>query len=79
LAGLNLAEDNGFLMAIKVRSMTSFKGEAKTLGYVVLQHFESPYSMKRDTCRLYSQPFLAKFLTASLLGVSWLLPESSGW
>jgi hypothetical protein len=28
-AGSNLAEDNGFLMAIKIRSTTSFGGEVK--------------------------------------------------
>jgi hypothetical protein len=33
--GSNLAKDNGFLKAIKICSMTSFKGEVKPSTHVV--------------------------------------------
>jgi hypothetical protein len=38
----------------------------------ILRHIKDPYSMKiyRPTCRLNSRTFLAKFLPASLMGVS---------
>jgi len=37
-----------------------------------------PRGMKRDTFRQNLRIFLVKFLTTSLLGVCWLLPESCG-
>jgi hypothetical protein len=39
-----VAKDDGFLRAIKVRSMTSFRRELKILWYV-----KNPYEYERDT------------------------------
>jgi hypothetical protein len=76
----NPAEDDGFLMAIKIHSTISFGGEVKPSVpcHKILRHVKDPYSMKTDTCRLNSWTFLAKFLPALLLGVCWLLPDSYG-
>jgi hypothetical protein len=65
---------------VKIRSTTSFRGEVKLSVpcHKILWHIRDPYSMKRDTCRLKSRTFLAKFLPALVLGVCFSLPESSG-
>jgi hypothetical protein len=58
-----------FLMVIKIHSMTSFGGEVQLSVpcHKILQYVKDPYSMQS---RLNSRTFLAKFLPASLLGVS---------
>jgi hypothetical protein len=50
-AGLNLAEDDGFLMAIKIHTTASFGGEVKPSVPCreILRHVKNPYSMKADT------------------------------
>jgi hypothetical protein len=48
----NLAEDDEFLRAIRIPSMTSFGGEVKPAVpcHKILWHIKDPYSMKeRDT------------------------------
>jgi hypothetical protein len=59
-------------MEIQVHSTTSCGGEVKLSVPCrkILRHVKGPYSMKRDTCRLNSWTFLAKFLPTLLLGVS---------
>jgi hypothetical protein len=70
--GSNPAKGDGFLRATKICSTTSFGGEVKPSVPCckILQLVKDPYHMKRDTCRQNSWTFLAKFLPASLLGVS---------
>jgi hypothetical protein len=48
----NPAEGDGFLMAIQVRNMTSFRGEVKPSVPCdnILRHVKDSYSMKRNTC-----------------------------
>jgi hypothetical protein len=49
-AGSNLAEDDGFLKAIKFRSTTSFGEEVKpSVPCKSLRHVEEPYEYERDT------------------------------
>jgi hypothetical protein len=84
-AGSNPAED-GFLRAIKISSTTSFGGEVRPSPHVVRFYgtLENHTGMKRDTCVLNSRTFLAKFLPASLQGLScnhsrelWLMNRNS--
>jgi hypothetical protein len=71
-AGSYLAEDDGFFKGDKIRSTTYFGGDVKpsVLCRKILRHVKDPYSMRSDTCRQNSRTFLAKFLSALLLGVS---------
>jgi hypothetical protein len=46
--GSNLADDDGFLRAIKIRSTTYFGGEVKPAVpcHKILQHVKKPYSIR---------------------------------
>jgi hypothetical protein len=70
-AGSNPAKSDGFLRAIKIRSTASFGGKVKPSAPCrqVLWHVNDPFVCDRDTDKIL-QPFLAKYLPASLLGVS---------
>jgi hypothetical protein len=72
-AGSIPAKDNGFLRAIKIHSMTSFRGEGKPSApcLKILQHVgRFLLSVTEIFCWLNYRIFLAKFLCALLLGVS---------
>jgi hypothetical protein len=77
---LNLADDNGFLRAIKICNITSFGEKVKPSASCrkIYGMLKNPVLMKEIICQQNSQAFLIEFLRASLLGVSWLMPESCG-
>jgi hypothetical protein len=54
----------------KYLSQHDFFRMGSKAGGPILQHVKYRYSMKRNTCRLKSRTYLAKFLPASLQGVS---------
>jgi hypothetical protein len=58
-----VAEDDGFLMAIKINSTIFFRGKVKPLVpyHKIVWHVKDPYSMERDTCRQISWTFLPSF------------------
>jgi hypothetical protein len=66
-AGSNPAEDDEYLRAIKIRSVTSFGVEVKPLTHVARFYgmLKKPVGYERDIRRQNSQQFLAKFLLLS--------------
>jgi hypothetical protein len=84
--GSNPAEDDddGFLRAIKIRSMISFGEGGGGVRLCVpcckiLQHVKDPYSVKEVFYLLAKFTGISpKFLPALLLCVCWLLRERSG-
>jgi hypothetical protein len=62
--GSNLAEDDGFLRAIKIRSATSFGGEVKPSVPCRKMYgmLKNPTSMKKHFIDKIQLSFLAKFL-----------------
>jgi hypothetical protein len=70
-ASSNPAEGDGLLIAIEIRSTSSFGGEVKPAVTCrnILQHVKELYEYERDIYR-YSLTFLAQFLPTSILGVS---------
>jgi hypothetical protein len=70
-AGSNPAEDDGFLMAIKIHSTTFFKGDVKPMVpcHKILWHIKNPYSM-REILEGKIHGHFSSFFSASLLGVS---------
>jgi hypothetical protein len=79
--GSNPAEDNGFLMAIKIHSTTSFGGEVKLSvpRSSILWHVKEPYRYKKrylvGKIHGHFSPSFSCFTTRCLC---WLLPDSSG-
>jgi hypothetical protein len=70
-AGSNPAEGDGFLLVIKVHSITSFGGEVKpsVLCHKILLHVKDPYGIKEIFIgKVYG--YFSPFIPASLLGVS---------
>jgi hypothetical protein len=69
--GSNLAKDNGFLKAIKICSMTSFKGQVKPSTHVVRFYgmLKTPAEYDRDTS-FDKFKDISCLLPASLLDVS---------
>jgi hypothetical protein len=59
--GLNPAEDETFLRAIKMRGTTSFGGEVKPSApcHKISRHVKEPYRYERDICVQNSRTFLA--------------------
>jgi hypothetical protein len=51
--GTNMAENGGFLRAIKIHNMISLGGEVRSVvPRKILRHVKDPYSMEvMDTCR----------------------------
>jgi hypothetical protein len=49
--GLDVAKDDGFLMAVKIHSTTSFRVEVKLSVpcHMILRHVKDPYRYERDT------------------------------
>jgi hypothetical protein len=59
-AGLNPAEGDGFLRAIKIRSMPSFGGEVKPSAPCcnILRHDKEPYEYERDLRNVSNKAYL---------------------
>jgi hypothetical protein len=70
--GLKPVESDWFLMAIKIRSMTSFGGEVKPSAPCRkdLRHIKDPLRYDRDTDRQNSEAIFHPVSPASLLDVS---------
>jgi hypothetical protein len=62
--GSNLAEDDGYLTAIKIHSTTSVRGEVKPSVPCskILQHVKEPYKYEQDNLWGNSRPLLSKVL-----------------
>jgi hypothetical protein len=71
-AGSNSTDDDGFLMATKIRSTTSVGGEIKTLVPCrkMLRHVKEPYSIKETLYRQNSFTISRQVSPASILEVS---------
>jgi hypothetical protein len=71
-AGSNPAEDDRYLMAIKIRSMTSFGGEVKPMTQCrkILRHVKDPLKYDRGTDRQNSTAISHPAFHASLVLVS---------
>jgi hypothetical protein len=75
VAGSNAAEDDGFLMAIKIRSTASLGGEVKpSVPCKILWHVKNPTSMKeivrRQNAAAISLPIFSCFATRCLLVIA---------
>jgi hypothetical protein len=79
-AGSNLGEDNGFLIAIKIHSMTSYGGEVKLSVPCckILQHVKEHYRYKNRYFIGKTHGYFLPSSLALLSGVFWLLQESTG-
>jgi hypothetical protein len=80
LMGSNLAENSGFLRAIKICYITSFGGEVNPLAQCckILEHVTDPYSKNEIPVGKIHRHFLPSFSCLTARCLCWLLSESSG-